>query len=643
MEVDSVSPVHWLYVSWSGRIPISITSVQTVGTDARAYIVTHVPSKSIAPGGVDSIGVEFAPDLEGVPQAELVVNTTYWVSSSDTLPLFGTGILPHLSTAAENPLNEVSNTSHNLVVTFDSVRLGTDTCMNITLTNSGSDTTAIMQYFFSSHDPDFTIQPIANTLIPPGGSQTLEVCFSPVQRGYRTATVEIKTNIPHTQTAPPQDTSTFFVQFIGTGAGNSGVGHLVITGTPAYDTVSVGDTVCFVDTLWNIGTAPILVNNITAWTGGLPLVFWASEYPPEPFVLAPNTYKTVLICAEPTTLGPTTGLLSATDTGAGLDTEQYALFELTITISQIGDRVSLAKPFDIGACTGDSNIATVNVFNSGSIAGGMPDTYTASITGANASDFTIESQNPSPVVTSGNSADFFIRFIPSTDSLETALLWIKRSSDGKSSGPYTLSASGGGTATITGDTTILALPKQRILFSVPIHNTGTCTWTSGIPTIAQTDSAFACLGNGSVPIAANSTGYLVFTFTPPSAGEYTATLSFPNESSPSTPAANVQITGIAESDAIQTISSAGGYSLGANYPNPARGMTDVAITLPEPGIVQLSILDESGKTVEQMLKGQFNAGTYNVTLDVAILPSGTYYYQMSAGGVMLTREMTVIK
>ncbi len=255
-EVDSTSPVHWLYVQWTGTIPISITNAQTIGTDARAYIITQIPSKPLAPGGVDSIGIRFAPDFEGQPQAELVVNSTYWVSSTDTLPLFGYGILPHLSTAAENPLKQVSNSGHTLLVTFDSVSLGADSCMFITLTNPGSNTTAITQAFFSSHDPDFALHPLTDTLIPPGGSQTFEVCFSPIQRGFRTATVEIKTNIPHTQTTPPQDTSTFFVQFIGTGESGC-VGKLVVTGTSNYDTISLGDTECFVDTIWNVGCQPI--------------------------------------------------------------------------------------------------------------------------------------------------------------------------------------------------------------------------------------------------------------------------------------------------------------------------------------------------------------------------------------------------
>ncbi len=210
-------------------------------------------------------------------------------------------------------------------------------------------------------------------------------------------------------------------------------------------------------------------------------------------MLAPNSYQSVLVCAEPSVTFLTNGLFWATAIGGGVDSQQYALFNLTITIKQISDMVSITKPFETGACTGDSNIATVNVSNTGNLFGAMPDAYTASITGANARDFTVESPNPTAAVTAGNSAGFSIRYIPSTDSLESASLWVTRSSDGKVSGPYGLRASGGGRASIAGDTTAYASPMQSVIFSLPIHNTGTCTWTPGIPTVTQEDSAFALL------------------------------------------------------------------------------------------------------------------------------------------------------
>ncbi|HET6402801.1 MAG TPA: T9SS type A sorting domain-containing protein, partial [Candidatus Kapabacteria bacterium] len=67
------------------------------------------------------------------------------------------------------------------------------------------------------------------------------------------------------------------------------------------------------------------------------------------------------------------------------------------------------------------------------------------------------------------------------------------------------------------------------------------------------------------------------------------------------------------------------------------------LTLPTGGVVQLAIVDVTGKVVETVLDQRMGAGTFDVTLDASSLVSGTYYYQMTAGGVTLTRQMMVIK
>ncbi len=89
--------------------------------------------------------------------------------------------------------------------------------------------------------------------------------------------------------------------------------------------------------------------------------------------------------------------------------------------------------------------------------------------------------------------------------------------------------------------------------------------------------------------------------------------------------------------------SAKGYRLDQNYPNPFAGTSQVEITLPKSSFVRLVIVDMKGELVQTVLDHQLSAGSYEVTLDATHFASGTYYYQMTAGDVTLTRQMQIMK
>jgi hypothetical protein len=630
VELTYPSPTQYLYVNSTGIGPLTIKSVTFYGLNANNYALTHVPAEAIPGGSVDSIGVQFTPSLEGLPDAYMVITSNAANTPVDTVLLDGVGILPHLAvdSAKSWPLPTAVN--------FDSVKLGSDSSITVQLWNPGSDTLAIEKNYFDSHDPDFTFVPLTgtDTLIPPGGTQYLHITFTPQQQGTRVATLRIRTDIPHTETTPPQDTSQFVINIVGIGL--PGLGKLVVTGTAAYDTMAVGDTECFVDTIWNVGGAPITINSVVAGTNAPapPLVFWASEYPAVPFVLAPNSYQTVLVCAEPTATGPTGGLFWATATGGGVDSQQYAPLELTIAITQ-----TILVPFASETCAGDSDVASVVVYNLST----FPDTYTAAITGANAADFQVTSPNPSLVLSAGSSTIFLVRFTPSMSGAESALLNITRSSDGALTGSVPLNASGGA-ATIngSGNAQLTAVGTTSAPFAATVSNTGTCEWTPGIPTFSN--PTFAYQGGGTTSIAPGGNSQLLFTYTPTEVGTDNATLSFPSAVGVSIPAANVTITGTATAPAgVATVAESNGFSLDQNSPNPFNNTSTVEITLPVGCLVHLAIINVEGQVVQTVLNQHYDAGSFEITFDATGLASGTYYYQMTAGNVTLTRQMVVMK
>jgi hypothetical protein len=136
----------------------------------------------------------------------------------------------------------------------------------------------------------------------------------------------------------------------------------------------------------------------------------------------------------------------------------------------------------------------------------------------------------------------------------------------------------------------------------------------------------------------------MFQFAPPAvAGTYSAAVTFPSSVGLSVPAAVNAVYGTVSTEGVQEVASSNGYSLEQNYPNPFSNESQLQITLPVGGMVHLSIIDVQGQVVQTVLNQHFDAGSFAVSLKADGLASGTYYYQMTAGDVTLSRAMVVLK
>jgi len=91
------------------------------------------------------------------------------------------------------------------------------------------------------------------------------------------------------------------------------------------------------------------------------------------------------------------------------------------------------------------------------------------------------------------------------------------------------------------------------------------------------------------------------------------------------------------------LSAQNGYSIEQNYPNPFSNTSEVEITLANSGNVHLAILDVTGQVVENVMDQQMEAGSFSVTIHADELASGTYFCQMTSGGVTLTRQISIVK
>jgi glucose/arabinose dehydrogenase len=94
--------------------------------------------------------------------------------------------------------------------------------------------------------------------------------------------------------------------------------------------------------------------------------------------------------------------------------------------------------------------------------------------------------------------------------------------------------------------------------------------------------------------------------------------------------------------------AAGRLALAAPNPNPSRGPTRFAVTLPAAADLSLDVLDAMGRRVWHTPAGVHPAGPVTVTwpgLDAggAPVPNGLYFVRVSAGGEQVTRRLAVVR
>lgn len=85
------------------------------------------------------------------------------------------------------------------------------------------------------------------------------------------------------------------------------------------------------------------------------------------------------------------------------------------------------------------------------------------------------------------------------------------------------------------------------------------------------------------------------------------------------------------------------YSLSQNYPNPFNPATNIKFSVPKSGAIKLNVYDITGKEVADIFNGKLNAGEYKVDFNASGLPSGVYFYRLTAEEFSSTKKMILVK
>jgi hypothetical protein len=73
-------------------------------------------------------------------------------------------------------------------------------------------------------------------------------------------------------------------------------------------------------------------------------------------------------------------------------------------------------------------------------------------------------------------------------------------------------------------------------------------------------------------------------------------------------------------------------------PNPSNGVASLQFDLLNPSDVAISVLDVSGKEVQNTQMNQLTAGTHDVTLESTKWNSGVYFVTIVSNGTTMTKK-----
>jgi hypothetical protein len=79
-----------------------------------------------------------------------------------------------------------------------------------------------------------------------------------------------------------------------------------------------------------------------------------------------------------------------------------------------------------------------------------------------------------------------------------------------------------------------------------------------------------------------------------------------------------------------------------NYPNRFNPLTAINHTLPQELHVSLSVINNPGKQVSELVNGEQEAGYYRIHFDGSALASGVFFYRLQAGENVQTKKQAIL-
>ena len=98
--------------------------------------------------------------------------------------------------------------------------------------------------------------------------------------------------------------------------------------------------------------------------------------------------------------------------------------------------------------------------------------------------------------------------------------------------------------------------------------------------------------------------------------------------------------GIKENGQGEVVNS---YKLDQNYPNPFNPSTSIKYSIPDDGVVSLTVYNTLGQKIASLVNQYKQAGNYEVKFDASRFTSGIYFYRLEAGKFTSVKKMILMK
>jgi hypothetical protein len=85
------------------------------------------------------------------------------------------------------------------------------------------------------------------------------------------------------------------------------------------------------------------------------------------------------------------------------------------------------------------------------------------------------------------------------------------------------------------------------------------------------------------------------------------------------------------------------FKLYQNYPNPFNPNSKIKFQISKSSIVTLKVYDVLGKEIQTLVNEKLSPGTYEVTFNGSNLPSGVYFYRLTAVDFNETKKLILLK
>jgi hypothetical protein len=455
-EINS-SATTTFTVTNQGSATLSVTNASLTGTNASEFAINSGGgSFTLAASASRSIVVAFNPTTAGSKTASLHIVSDDADEGTLDLALSGTGtVIPDIA---------VSSASAN----FGSVLIGAYAEATVTVSNTGTGMLSITGTSLTGSNTDqFSIQTGGgSTTLAPAGTRNIVLRFTPTATGAKSASLSIASDDP--------DENPVIVTLAGTGV-DPEINISPVSADFGSMEIYSGSSTSF--TISNTGNTNLIVSS-TNLTGTDASEFSITSGGGN-YSLAPLASRTLVIAFNPITTGPKSASIQVASNDRDENPLNVALTGTGIVIPDISASPNPANAGDIAV----GNSADVIIIVSSNGTGALSVTST-SISGTNASMFTIQSGGGAQTIASGSSASIVVRFTPTSSGSKTAALNIN--SNDPDENPYSVTLYGNGL--------------------VPDISVSPTTWNYGNIIVGNTGSAIFNISNtGGTTLNVNST------------------------------------------------------------------------------------------------------------------------------------------